>query len=90
MRHSQFDSVHQKEPFLWRRTKTEFSQWLKLGKICFSRREHDTTEVLPFKHNGYKHKRKVAGHKGLNIKQLRRLQDTTLTINDLEGRARRL
>lgn len=47
-------------------------------------------EALPFKHNGYKHKRQVAGHKGLNIKQLWRLQDTTLTINDSEGRARRI
>lgn len=33
-------------------------------------------EALPFKHHRYKNKHKVAGHKGLAIKQLRRLQDT--------------
>lgn len=45
-------------------------------------------EMLPFKHYGYKNKHKVAPHRGLAIKQLRRLQDTTLTINNLEKRRR--
>lgn len=33
-------------------------------------------EALLFKHHRYKNKHKVSGHKGLAIKQLRRLQDT--------------
>lgn len=45
-------------------------------------------KALPFKRNGYEHKRKVNGHKGLQ--QLRRLQDATLTVNDLDRRARKL
>jgi len=46
--------------------------------------------MKPWKHNGYRYKCKVAGCKRLNFKQLRRMQDTTLTVNDLESRAMRV